>query len=135
MKKKPPAKKTESSSHISFSTKEFVQHERNQFWYVGIGLLLVAVIYLAIIYKNYFFAAALMAAGIAIFRLAHLEPQSREVRLTDKGVHWGKDFFGYHKLRSFYLARAGEHSLIYFERLNFSPAISFPIFPIVTLIR
>ncbi|HUD21131.1 MAG TPA: hypothetical protein VMQ44_03640 [Candidatus Saccharimonadales bacterium] len=112
---------------LEFSAKEFPHHEKNHLWYFGIGLIVVAAIVITLKYHNYLLAAVAVAAGLAAFSLARVTPSTHSIKLTPKGVYFGKDFFPYHKLRAFWLALAGEHTTVYLERLNFSSMISFVI--------
>lgn len=112
---------------LEFGSKEFVHHDKNQFWYVGISLLLLVAIYLALKYSDYLLALVVVAVGIALFRLSGLKPAHKSVKITDKGIYWGHDFFGFHQLRSFWVTDSGNQTMIYLERLNLLPTISFDI--------
>lgn len=113
-----------SAPSLEFQTKDFHHHPKNSFWYLGMAILLVAGLYVAIWLKDYLSAAVVIAAGIAIFRLANLQPSALKVRLTSKGVYWGKRFYGYHQLRAFWVAAPHQRATLYLERLNLAPAIS-----------
>jgi len=125
MKKHTPH--SDKDNLVEFSSKEFIDHETNELWYVGVGLLLVTTVYLSIKYQNYTLSAVIIAAGIAIFRLARVKPKHKEVKITSQGVFWGGDFFAYHKLRCFWVAASGSQTMVYLERLNLSPVISLDV--------
>lgn len=126
MKRHHPAAKTTGQA-LEFSSKEFISHEKNQFWYIGIGLLILVSIYLALKYHDYLLSAVALAVGVAVFRVARLEPNHRAIKINEKGVYWGTDFIAYHQLRCFWASEAGEHTMIYLDRLNLSTTISFDI--------
>src|SRR3989338_3008109 len=111
--RKSPEKPTEKEPRISFETPEFPHHTKNELWYIGIGILLLVGLFASISTKNYLFALVVVAAGIAIFRLAHLKPGSRKVEITPRGVMWGDQFWGYHQLKNFWISEASGAVTIY----------------------
>lgn len=131
-KKKPidhrPKKVTqEKEPTISFDSREFAHHNKNSLWYLGIGLLLLAGLALALGARNYSFSLVVIAAGIAIFRLAHLRPGSRTITLAPRGLTWGDKFFGYHHFKAFWISEASGQVTAYLEQPNFAPVIHFEI--------
>ncbi|MEK7171154.1 MAG: hypothetical protein AAB774_02515 [Patescibacteria group bacterium] len=117
----------EKELRISFSSKEFPHHAKNELWYIGIGLLLVVGLFASISVKNYLFALVVAAAGIAIFRLTHLQPESKIVEISPRGLVWGGTFWGYHQLKNFWIAEIDGNIMVYLERLNFAPIIHFEV--------
>ncbi len=120
-------KNIEQKHPVEVDAHDFIKHHRNQFWYVGIGILVAAFIYLSFYTKNYLGVAVAIAAGLAIFRVAHFEPQTRKVKISERGVFWGDQFFGYHKIRAFWVTSVEDRFTVYLERLNFSMPITFII--------
>ncbi|MEK7534920.1 MAG: hypothetical protein AAB563_00745, partial [Patescibacteria group bacterium] len=68
-----------------------------------------------------------VAAGIAIFRLAHLKPGSRKVEITPDGVTWGDEFWGYHQLKNFWISDESGALTVYLERPNLKPILHFTV--------
>lgn len=116
---------TQAGKSIEISAHDFPVHSRNQFWYIGIALLLAGFIYLSIFSQDYMSAAVTLAVGIAIFRLANLKPEHRKIIIADNGLYWGDTFFGYHQLRAFWLDMVEGNAVVYVQRLNFNSPISF----------
>jgi hypothetical protein len=131
IKKKPikhqPRKVIEKELKISFESLEFPHHAKNELWYIGIGLLLLVGLFASISTKNYLFALVVVAAGIAIFRLAHIRPGSRKVEITPQGISWGDGFWGYHQLKNFWISQASGAVTVYLERPNLKPVIHFTV--------
>ncbi|MDO8650533.1 MAG: hypothetical protein Q7K33_04490 [Candidatus Berkelbacteria bacterium] len=122
-----PKKVEENEPSIRFESLEFPHHAKNELWYIGIGLLLLVGLFASISTKNYLFALVVVAAGIAIFRLAHLKPGSRKVEITPRGVLWGDQFWGYHQLKSFWISEAAGAVTVYLERPNLKPMLHFTV--------
>lgn len=122
-----PKKAQGRHNALEFTAKDFHHHPKNQFWYVGMGLLLAALLVLALTFGEYLLALVVVAAGVAIFRLGELAPGAKTIKLTSKGVTWGERFYGYHQLRAFWVAEQADRTTLYLERLNLAPTISFVI--------
>lgn len=123
MKKHP----TKSESSLEFHAKDFYHQPKNSFWYLGVAILLAALLVLALSSREYLLSAVIVAAGVAIFRLGNLQPGARQIKLTKRGLYWGDRFFGYHQLRSFWFAKRAGQVTLYLERLNLAPVLSFVI--------
>lgn len=117
---------TKNHSH-SFSSKEFVYHEKNHYWYIGVCVLLFGFLFLTIQLKDYLMSAVVVAIGVAILRLAGLKPGSRNLEVTTKGVYWGDRFVGFHKIKNFWVADINGQAHIYLDQLGFRPTLSFVI--------
>jgi len=125
MKKKHQAKK--SGKSIEITSHEFPHHERNHLWYLGIGVLLVAFLMLTIYFNDYLLMAVVLAAAIAIFRLANLKPTQKNISLSDEAVKWGKETHSYNDFRAFWVGTHADEYHVHLERLNFRAAITFSI--------
>lgn len=125
--KRQPKKVVEPELKISFESQEFPHHSKNELWYIGIGLLLLVGLLASISAKNYLFALVVVAAGIAIFRLAHLRPGSRRIDITPEGITWGDTFWGYHQLKNFWISEASGELTVYLERPNLKPVLHFTV--------
>ncbi|MDP3992673.1 MAG: hypothetical protein Q8Q05_00410 [bacterium] len=125
--KHQPKKAVEKELKISFDSKEFPHHAKNELWYIGIGLLLLVGLYASISVKNYLFAVVVVAAGMAIFRLAHLRPESRKIEITPRGVGWGDGFWAYHQLKNFWISEVSGEVTVYLERPNLKPVLHFSV--------
>ncbi|QQG49767.1 MAG: hypothetical protein HZB70_03155 [Candidatus Berkelbacteria bacterium] len=127
-KKSPSRHQAESPEYdLTFSAKDFPHHPKNHFWYIGIGLLAFAL--LAALYRSgeYLLMAVVVATVIAVFRLAPLEPQTRQVKFDHRGLTWGSEFYPYFRLRAFWIAETNTSAKIYIERLNLSSTLHFVV--------
>ncbi len=122
-----PKEVGEKEREINFLSKDFPHHPKNELWYIGISLLLLVGLLASISLKNYLFAVVVVAAGSAIFRLAHLQPGSRKVKITPRGIGWGEAFWGYHQLKNFWVAEANDEITVYLEQPNLKPVLHFAV--------
>jgi hypothetical protein len=122
---KSRSKKVEPA--LELTVQEFHHHPKDQYWYIGVGLLLAAVAFGLAWSHNYLLAVVAVALGLAVFRLANIHPESRAVRISDRGIYWGSKFLGFHQFKGFWLAETGETIAFYLERPNFAPLVSFVV--------
>lgn len=112
---------------LSFHSDEFFHHTKNELWYLGIGLLLIAGVIGSIYARNYLFALVVITGGIAIFRLANLKPGTRRVEISNRGVTWGDDAIPFHQIKAFFLSAHHDQVVVYLERLNMAPVLHFTV--------
>lgn len=117
------AKPAEARSVISFEAKEFREYDKNQFWYFGIGLILVAILVPLIYRGEYLTALVVVAFGIAVFRISKFKANTKKIEFSDHGIVWGDRFYPFHQLKAFWLSDTGTHIDVYLERLNFTSSI------------
>jgi hypothetical protein len=110
---------------VTLNTHDFVKHERDIYWYVGVGMLLLLTFCVMIYIKEYLLALVVIGVALAGWRLIHAEPTKHEVKITKTGVYWGNQFFAYHQLHCFWFNSVEGNTTFHVERLNFNPEISF----------
>ena len=118
MKHASPKNTGSKEPKIEVTSHDFIKHDRNQFWYIGIGLLILGSIYLAVYLKDYLSAVVALVVGITVFRLAQVEPTAKKFSITEQGIYWGNEFLAYHQLRAFWLNNVDGKTFIYIERAS-----------------
>src|SRR5690349_12791785 len=86
---------------ITFVPTEFTHHSKNDLWYIGIGLLVLVGVLMTLRLGNYLLTAVVLAAGLAIFRIARERPGSHQITLTPGGFERDGQKIGYHEFKSF----------------------------------
>jgi len=120
----PPVSK---ESVISFESLEFPHHSKNELWYIGIVLLVVVGLITTLRLGDYLLSAVVVAAGLAVFRIAGLRPGSRAINLSARGLGWGSQFFGFHQLKAFWVSEHNGQLTVYLERPNLAPVLHFAV--------
>ena len=126
-KKRPNHKAEPKTFEIAFDSPEFPHHTKNELWYIGIGLLLLAGFILALRSGNYLLSLVDVAAGLAVLRIARETPAPREIEIGPRGVRWGDKLIGYHQLKSFWVTENDRQLTVYLEQPNFAPVIHFVV--------
>jgi len=134
MKKKRPSRAKhqipatpQSTASLTFNVHDSHHHSKNNLWYLGIAILALAA--MAGLYQagEYLLMAVVVALAAAMFRLAGVGARQHEIRLNERGLTFGDDFYPYFQLRAFWLAEHAGVVSIYVERLNFSPTLHFVV--------
>jgi hypothetical protein len=107
---------TSKEENVSWSAKEFIEHDRSSSWYVVLvfgAVVLAVVIYF--ITKDNFAVAATVAVGIIAAVYAGHKPKELDYELTNKSIRVGERTYSYGMFKSFSVAREGEHTSIVLE--------------------
>lgn len=115
------------ASEVVVTAQDFPHRPKNNFWFVGVVTLSVAGGYVAIMAKDYLMLAVVIAAAIALLRVAGFAPSTRTIRLNDRGITWGEKFYGYHQLKAFWVVPHDDSVSVHLERPNANLSISFVI--------
>lgn len=123
--RRPAAPKAAPQNALIFSASDSHDHPKNQLWYLGISILSLAALAALFQAGEYLLMLVVVALTLAVFRLAGVGAKERTVRLTDRGLTYGDEFFPYFQLRAFWLAENDGAVSVYIERLNLSPTLHF----------
>lgn len=87
----------------SWSFPEVVKHERGQGWFIGMGILAVALVVYAVLAGNFLFAL-IVVMGAAITMLHHYkQPLEVNCTLYELGLEVGHKFWSYKEIKKFWI--------------------------------
>lgn len=116
--------KKSSGKHLVIESAELPNRPKNSLWYLGVGVLLLGFLVITFYSRDYLLMAVVIAAGVAMFRLANLHSEAKKVTFSDAGVNWGDKSLPYHHFKAFWLGfHDGRYSL-YLDQTNFRPTLS-----------
>lgn len=101
-----------NESVIHWEAEEYIQHDKNGGWYVGlvfVGLVLVA---LAVMLKWWTFALLVVVSVVALFVYTLRPPRMLRYVLDNKGLKEGARQFNFSDYKSFGIIKDGEHYVI-----------------------
>jgi hypothetical protein len=104
-----------SAKAFSWTSVEYIEHERGAGWYVLL-LLVTAGIAAAtyFISKDYFAVGVIVAAGIIVTVYAGRKPNQITYEITNKGLNIGQKTYPYSTFRSFSVFHEGQLSSVNF---------------------
>ncbi|MBI4948357.1 hypothetical protein HY844_02285 [Candidatus Berkelbacteria bacterium] len=109
---------------IEVVARDFHNNDKNQFWYVGVGLIILTISGASVYLGDYILALTIIACGIAIFKASTLKPKSRKVALNNSGITIDDHFFAYHHIKSFWISAHNDSITVYLERAFPKTALS-----------
>lgn len=105
------------SSPISWAASEFVHHEKNNNWFMGLAAItVVVVIFTYIMTHDILTAVALIVASTLFGVMANRKPHTLQYQLTSTGVSVGDKFYPYSTLKAFSIVEAD-----YFRSIQLVP--------------
>ena len=105
--------------NISWTAKEFIEHDRSGGWYMGL-LLLIAIVAAAIYFvtKDYFAVGATVIVGIVALIYTTHKPQELTYELSGSGITVGQKTYNYDEFKSFSVMHEGDHTSILLEPIK-----------------
>ncbi|HSX46817.1 MAG TPA: hypothetical protein VLF87_02410 [Patescibacteria group bacterium] len=111
---------------VSWTASEFVEHEKNNNWYIKLGALTgVVTAGLYLLTRDIITAVVIVIASILFGITAKRKPRTLQYQLDNAGVHIGGKFYDYDLFKSFSVLEEGAFNSIQLQPLKrFMPPIS-----------
>ena len=114
-------KKNES---INWEAKEYIPHEKNAGWYVGLVIVCLALVALSIVFGWWTFAILVVLSGVVLVLYSVRPPRVLHYSLNSKGLSEGNRIYEYGDYRSFGVLKEGENfAIILTPRKRFAPGV------------
>ena len=102
-------KKNES---INWEAKEYIPHEKNAGWYVGLVIVCLALVALSIVFGWWTFAILVVLSGVVLVLYSVRPPRVLHYSLNSKGLSEGNRIYAYGDYKSFGVLKEGENFAI-----------------------
>jgi len=112
---------------IKWTASEFVQHDKNPLWYLGLSAVTIftASLSFLLLNKDIFAPAIVVVLGIVFGIAGARKPRVLEYSLEDTGLNVGQRHFIYEEFKSFgVLSESVVSSIILMPSKRFSPALT-----------
>ncbi|MBR3368888.1 hypothetical protein IKG45_03855 [Candidatus Saccharibacteria bacterium] len=114
-------KKNES---INWEAKEYIPHEKNAGWYVGLVIVCLALVALSIVFGWWTFAILVVLSGVVLVLYSVRPPRVLHYSLNSKGLSEGNRIYAYGDYKSFGVLKEGENfAIILTPRKRFAPGV------------
>ncbi|MBQ3430805.1 hypothetical protein IJG20_01720 [Candidatus Saccharibacteria bacterium] len=114
---------------VNWDAKEYIQTEKNAWWYVGLVVVTILLGALSIYLKWWTFTALIVLSAVALVMYSVRPPRVLHYSLTNKGLSEGNRLYSYEEYKSFGVYQDGKHyAIMLTPRKRFSPrvAVYFP---------
>jgi hypothetical protein len=88
---------------IEWQSPEHHFDRKNVDWYWALGIIVLGSVVLAFYFKNFLFAIFLIIASIVVGTLSYQETKSAPVKITTKGIAFGRRLYPWLSVRSFWI--------------------------------
>jgi len=120
-----------TSDPVRWQAKEYISPDKNTLWYLGLGVVVVAVILLDIfLLKAYTVSALILAIAAVLVVMSIRPPRVIDYVLSDDGLQVGGQLFNLNEYKSFGVVHDGkENSVLLIPIKRFKPGLSvyFPV--------
>lgn len=103
---------------IRWKAPDYYTFEKSPYWSLVIGILAMAFSLVLIYTNNYFPVIIIILAVIITFQISHEKPKAQEFAIDDGGVISRNTYLSYLELKSFWIAKHGEKTILYIEPVN-----------------
>lgn len=100
------------SKTITWEAQEYVQHDRNIGWYVGLAAVSLVLIAVAVLLGWWSFAILIVVSAVALVIYVVRPPRTLKYKLDDKGLLEGSRLYSYADYKSFGVMQDGAHFAI-----------------------
>ena len=100
------------TAEVSWEAKEYLEEEKQGWWFVFFALIVLALAGLALWLKQYSFLILIIAATAATLVYVLRPPRTLHYTLSDKGVKEGNNFYAFNKFKSFDVVKEKNHYAI-----------------------
>lgn len=116
--KKDSIKMVEMAEVLRWKAPDYYTFEKSPFWALGVGLVAIIFSLILIYSENYFPVIIIILAVIVTFQIAHEKPKTQEFAIDEGGVLSRNTFIPFNEIKSFWLAKHGQRSILYLEPVN-----------------
>jgi uncharacterized membrane protein YobD (UPF0266 family) len=107
---------------INWEAQEYIARKKNPLWFVIMGLVVAALLALAIFTKDWSFCVLIVVGVIALMLYILRPPRKLHYVLDNKGLTEGNKFYSYDEFKSFgILSEDNHYSIVLTPRKRFNP--------------
>jgi uncharacterized membrane protein YobD (UPF0266 family) len=107
---------------INWEAQEYIARKKNPLWFVIMGLVVAALLALAIFTKDWSFCILIVVGVIALMLYILRPPRKLHYVLDNKGLTEGNKFYSYDEFKSFgILSEDNHYSIVLTARKRFNP--------------
>jgi hypothetical protein len=122
----PQAATTVSEEPVHWQATEYIHHEKNALWFTIFGLVVVALIALAIFaLQSVTFAILIPVMAVALIVYSHRPPRLLDYTLSRQGLHVNDRLYSLNEFKGFGVVHDGsEYSVMLIPLKRFKPGVS-----------
>ena len=109
---------------VNWDAKEYIPHEKNTGWYVGLVIVCLALVALSIIFGSWTFAILVVLSRVVLVVYSVRPPRVLHYSLNNKGLSEGNKLYAYEDYRSFGVLKEGDnYAIVLTPRKRFAAGV------------
>ena len=118
-------KDKKQSTVVRWEAQEYITHDKNAGWYIGLTIVAIALIALAVFLKQWIFIAVIVLAFISLILYEVRPPRKIQYSVDGKGLTEGEKVYNFDDYRAFGILQDDTNfAIILMPRKRFSPAVT-----------
>lgn len=114
-----------SNNIVNWEAREYIAHDKNAGWYIGLTIVSVGLCVLAIWLKLWTFLALVIVATAALLVYVLRQPRLLHYSLTNKGLSEGNNLLTFDQFKSFGVLNEDNHySIVLIPKKRFSARVT-----------
>ena len=110
---------------VNWEAREYIAHDKNVGWYIGFAVVVIALIALSCVLKQWSFLALVVCAAIALLLYTVRKPRVLHYSLDDDGLTEGNNLYIYEDFRAFGVLIEDNHcSIVLLPKKRFAAAVT-----------
>lgn len=114
-----------STEKISWEAEEYIAHDRNAWWYVGLVAVALVLVGLAVLLQAWTFLAVVVLSVLALVVYTLRPPRTLHYHLDNDGLWEDQKLYAYADLKGFGIMQEDNHfAIVLMPRKRFSPRVT-----------
>ncbi|MDO4979086.1 MAG: hypothetical protein Q4E47_02975 [Candidatus Saccharibacteria bacterium] len=119
------SEKVTKSNTIKWEAEEYVQHNKNVGWYIGLVVIALALCALAVLVKWWTFLALVVLSAISLILYSVRPPRKIKYTLSNSGLKEGEKTYNFADFKAFGVLQDDAHfAIVLRPRKRFSPSVT-----------
>lgn len=110
---------------VSWEAEEYITHDKNAGWYIGLVIVCLALIALSIWLQQWIFIAVIVLAFISLMIYELRPPRKLKYTVDAKGLTEGEKFYKFEDYRAFGILQDDQNfAIVIMPRKRFAPSVT-----------
>ena len=115
----------EKTTTVSWEAEEYIQHDKNTGWYVGLIAVGLALVALSVWLKWWSFTALIVLAFVSLLIYVLRPPRKIKYTINSKGLLEGEKLYSFEEYRAFGILQDDTNfAIVLMPRKRFSPSVT-----------
>ena len=117
--------KIDKNTVVNWEASEYIQHDKNAGWYIGMAIVVLALVAVSVFLRWFTFTALIVVASFSLLIYVMRPPRKLKYRINSEGLFEGEKLYRFEDYKSFgILQDDANFAIVLKPRKRFSPAVT-----------